>query len=147
MTTSLPIIRVQGHESRLTCSNSNVVRFLPPLSAQFASCTWPSQLVPMSTRRLSSLPTGDHVVVSLERSLFRCVLCTLHYLSTTLKLSPVNHRGSPCHFPEETLEGFSRAIEYGVDYIEMDVVRNCCPSDLHKQNALLSFDLIVASTT
>jgi hypothetical protein len=33
-------------------------------------------------------------------------------------------RGSPCHFPEETLEGYRRAIEYGVDYIEMDVVRH-----------------------
>ena len=31
-------------------------------------------------------------------------------------------RGSPCNFPEETLEGYQHAIDCGADYIEMDVV-------------------------
>ena len=31
-------------------------------------------------------------------------------------------RGSPCSFPEETLEGYQHAIDVGADYIEMDVV-------------------------
>lgn len=31
-------------------------------------------------------------------------------------------RGSPCHFPEETLEGYRQAIKDGADYIEMDIV-------------------------
>lgn len=31
-------------------------------------------------------------------------------------------RGSPCSFPEETLEGYQHAIDAGADYIEMDVV-------------------------
>ena len=31
-------------------------------------------------------------------------------------------RGSPCDFPEETLEGYQHAIDCGADYIEMDVV-------------------------
>ncbi len=31
-------------------------------------------------------------------------------------------RGSPCQYPEETLEGYRQAALDGADYLEMDVV-------------------------
>lgn len=40
-------------------------------------------------------------------------------------------RGSPCQYPEETLEGYRQAALDGADYLEMDVVGDsagikCC---------------------
>jgi glycerophosphoryl diester phosphodiesterase len=38
----------------------------------------------------------------------------------------IGHRGAPGYLPDHTLEGYRKAIELGVDFIEPDLVASPC---------------------
>ncbi|CAK0784729.1 hypothetical protein CVIRNUC_007933 [Coccomyxa viridis] len=87
---------------------------------------------------MRSMGDARRTFILLSVALYVC--SAISRKSTTI----IAHRGSPCNFPEETLEGYQHAMSNGADYIEMDVVSTKDGALLLRHNLTLDDSTTIA---
>ncbi len=72
---------------------------------------------------LHTVHCGNPLIIA-HRYVYNYIVARVHPPTThIIVLHTTTHRGAPCQYPDETIEGYKAAINYGVDYLEMDLIR------------------------